>query len=71
LDVEHFNELVQSLSAALVQDPPSTTQNGEFIASGYSKELDELRRLSKEGKKIIEDLLPEYKARTGPSQIYQ
>jgi DNA mismatch repair protein MutS len=65
LDVQHFSELIQSLSSALVVDPPSTTQNGGFIASGYSKELDELRRLSKEGTKVIEALLTEYKAKTG------
>jgi DNA mismatch repair protein MutS len=69
LNGQPFTELVHCLSSALVVDPPSTTATGGFIAPGYSKELDELRRVSKEGAKVIEELLPEYKARTGVTSM--
>ncbi|MGB6976339.1 MAG: DNA mismatch repair protein MutS [Gammaproteobacteria bacterium] len=41
-----FPELLELLQRALVDNPPATARDGGVIASGYDKELDELRALS-------------------------
>lgn len=38
------------------KDTPSSIKDGGFVKEGFSKELDELRNLSKSGTKIVEDM---------------
>ena len=50
-------ELVSLIESAIVdQDTPSNTKDGGYIKEGYSKELDELRYISANGKSIIDKL---------------
>jgi DNA mismatch repair protein MutS len=51
-------DLRELLDRGLADDPPTNTGDGGMIREGYSAELDELRRLSREGK----DWLARYQA---------
>ncbi len=56
-DLESKLELVpdlrELLDAALVDDPPYSPKEGGIVREGYSAELDELKRLSRDGKDWI------------------
>ena len=45
-DMGDFGQLHQGLQAALVDKPPVTLREGGVFASGYSEELDQLRKLT-------------------------
>jgi DNA mismatch repair protein MutS len=51
-------DLRELLDSSLADDPPYTAKDGGVIREGYSPELDELRRLNREGK----DWLARYQA---------
>ncbi len=53
------------IEAAIADHPPATVQDGGVIRDGYSPELDELRRLSREGKAWIATLEATERQRTG------
>ncbi len=58
-------ELLQSLNAALVDEPPVTIRDGGVIADGYDSRLDELRGLSNNAEQYLADLEEQEKQRTG------
>jgi DNA mismatch repair protein MutS len=49
-------QIVELLKAAICENPPVLIRDGGFIATGYSKELDELRALSKNANDFLEQL---------------
>lgn len=53
------------LAAAIEDDPPAKVVEGGVIRNGYSKELDELRALSRDAKQTIAALEADERARTG------
>lgn len=53
------------LGKAIVDDPPISVREGGIIRPGYSKELDELRELSKGGKEWIARLEQTEREKTG------
>jgi len=53
------------IEVALREDPPTSLQEGGLIKEGYSAELDELRRASREGKDWIANLEQTERQRTG------
>ncbi|WP_092616536.1 DNA mismatch repair protein MutS [Roseospirillum parvum] len=57
--------LVERLGRALVPEPPLMARDGGFIAAGYHQDLDELRTLASESKRLIAALQAEYVAETG------
>ncbi len=57
--------LVARLARALAMDLPLNTRDGGFIALGYAPELDELRTLRDESRRLIADLQGRYAAETG------
>ena len=57
--------LVDLLSRALVPSPPTETASGSYIADGYDAALDELRRLSSDGRRAIAALEARYREHTG------
>jgi len=63
-----LTEIVQLLSDALYDDPPSTFQ-GEVIREGYHPDLDEWRRLLREGRDFILQLQERERARTGIASL--
>jgi len=58
-------EVLDLLERALVDDPPQSSTEGGIIREGYHEELDELRRLSREGKEWIARLESKERERTG------
>jgi len=48
-----FTGLVEKIDSTLVESPPPSLKDGGLIAEGVSKELDELRGISREGKDCI------------------
>jgi DNA mismatch repair protein MutS len=58
-------ELVDTLSRAIVDEPPALVRDGEFIRDGYDPALDELHAASREGKSWIAALQEKEIERTG------
>ncbi|TYC54035.1 DNA mismatch repair protein MutS [Rhodobacterales bacterium] len=59
------HELGAELVAAIKEEPPLLKRDGGFIASGYSADLDELRSLRDESRKVIARLQAEYSEELG------
>ncbi len=64
-DIETLDELYQLLERSIYEDAPNTLKEGFLIKEGYSKELDELKSLSKGGKDFISNFEKEERERTG------
>ncbi|MDQ2994541.1 MAG: DNA mismatch repair protein MutS, partial [Pseudomonadota bacterium] len=60
-----YNELLQILSTAIIDNPPVTIREGGVIAPGYHAELDELRALSEQGTDFLVELEARERQRTG------
>ena len=58
-------QTVELLNNAICENPPVLTRDGGFIAAGYSKELDELRALSKNANAFLEELEIREREETG------
>ncbi|MDR0968375.1 MAG: hypothetical protein LBL99_01925, partial [Holosporaceae bacterium] len=67
--LRNFNELLNLLKTALIEKLPATASAREIIADGYSKELDELKRLKDRGEDLIADLQYKYIHETGISAL--
>lgn len=61
--------LGQKLESAIKSELPLFARDGNFIKDGYSQALDNLRRLSKDGKSFIDELLKNYIKKTGIEQL--
>ncbi len=57
--------LVERLTGALAPDLPMLARDGGFIARGFSEELDELKALRDESRRLIAGLQADYAADTG------
>ena len=64
-DIELLSELYNLLDSSINEDAPTGIKEGFLIKSGYSKELDELKSLSKGGKDFISNFEREERERTG------
>ena len=60
-----FPDLVETLSRAVVDEPPAVLRDGGLVRDGYDAALDELRAASREGKDWIANLQEREIARTG------
>lgn len=58
-------DLYELLEKSIYEDPPVSIKEGFLIKDGYSKELDELKSLSKGGKDFISNFETEERERTG------
>ncbi len=56
----HHDVLVERLSRALSEELPLLARDGGFIASGYNADLDELKALRDESRKLIAGLQAKY-----------
>ncbi len=63
--LDRHNDLLSTLSAALIEEPPLTTRDGGFVAAGYLEELDEARRLRDDARQLIAALQARYVDQTG------
>ena len=64
-DLGEHAVLVDRLARALANDLPLLTRDGGFIALGYAPELDELRELRDESRRLIAGLQARYAGETG------
>ncbi len=67
--IEDFDDLYRLLEASIVDDPPLTIREGGIIKSNFNGDLDELRKISKEGKGWILQLEAEERKKTGISSL--
>jgi DNA mismatch repair protein MutS len=67
--LDGLEEVAGWIDDAIVQTPPIALTEGGVIRDGYSKELDELRGMSRDGKKWIANLEVQERQRTGISSL--
>ena len=60
---------IDRLARALAPDPPPQTRDGGFIAPGFAPELDELKGLRDESRRLIANLQAGYAADTGIASL--
>ena len=58
------DEMVQKLSNALAADLPLMARDGGFVAAGYSPELDQVRQLRDDSRRLITNLEARYREET-------
>ena len=63
------NELQKLIGNYLNADAPTIIGKGDTIKAGLSKELDDLRKISRDGKKTLEDMLEREINNTGISSL--
>ncbi|MHA1771000.1 MAG: DNA mismatch repair protein MutS [Candidatus Thorarchaeota archaeon] len=63
--IDPLEELRETLTRAIVDDPPVTVREGGMIRRGYSKDLDELKQSIADDKKWIASLQARERQRTG------
>ncbi|GAA5493937.1 DNA mismatch repair protein MutS [Rubritalea squalenifaciens DSM 18772] len=63
--IETFDDLVDLLERAIVDEPPAKLTDGGIIRDGYNDALDEFRSASRDGKKWIAQLQESERQRTG------
>jgi DNA mismatch repair protein MutS len=64
-----LEELQEKIKKAIVEDPPVQINEGGIIKEGYSRELDELRKISSSGKEWIAQLQEREIKRTGITSL--
>jgi len=64
-DLGTHEELVDRLCQALDDDLPLLTRDGDFIRAGFDSNLDELRQLRDESRRLIAGLEARYRKETG------
>ncbi|HEV2160815.1 MAG TPA: DNA mismatch repair protein MutS [Stellaceae bacterium] len=64
-DLGEHATFVARLTRALAADLPLAARDGGFIAEGYATDLDALRRLRDDGKRLIVELQARYAGETG------
>jgi len=68
-DWDDLAEVHEVIESAIHDDPPYTLREGRLIKKGHSKELDELRSISSEGKGFIAGIELRERERTGISSL--
>ena len=68
-DLGEHAVLVERFARALGQDLPLDARDGGFIAAGYSAELDELRKLRDDSRKLIAELQTRYAGMIGVASL--
>ena len=67
--IGRYPQLVDTLSRALIENPPVVIRDGGVIAEGFDAELDELRNISSNAGDYLVDLEQRERARTGLSTL--
>ncbi|MDE1902927.1 MAG: DNA mismatch repair protein MutS [Alphaproteobacteria bacterium] len=68
-DLGEHATFVARLTRALAADLPLAARDGGFIAEGYAADLDALRRLRDDGKRLIVELQARYAGETGIASL--
>ncbi|TNF46249.1 DNA mismatch repair protein MutS [bacterium] len=68
-ELNDLHDLKELLEDSLVEKPPVTLREAGVIRDGFSDELDELRQLSKDGRRFISELEERERTITGISSL--
>ncbi len=68
-EIQTFQELENTLSQALVENPPVTIRDGGMIAENFDKELDELRQIRDNASDFLLKLEVQERQNTGHSTL--
>jgi DNA mismatch repair protein MutS len=68
-DLSGHDDLIALLDKTLVAEPPLLARDGGFVATGYDTELDEMRRLRDDGRKVIAEMQADYAKLTDISSL--
>lgn len=68
-DVPDCQELYNEIKNAIIENPPSTLKEGGVFNDGYNQELDEVRKIAKQGKDFILELEAKERERTGVKSL--
>lgn len=63
--LESFLDLTDFIEKSLVDEPPVSVRDGGFVRSGFNSELDELRDISTNSKKVIQEMETREREKTG------
>lgn len=63
--IDSLSDVVDLISRALADEPPALLLDGGVIRDGFDAELDELRRLQRQGKEWLAELEVQERQRTG------
>lgn len=66
---DSFEDVREKIERAIVDEPPAVVTEGGIIKNGFDPSVDELRKLSKEGKEFIARLERKERERTGISSL--
>jgi len=64
-ELDTLEDLYAVVDQTIVADPPFSVREGGFIAEGVNAELDELRRLAKDSKAVLDEIERREKEATG------
>ena len=68
-DVPDCQELYNEIKNAIIENPPLTLKKGGVFNDGYNQELDEVRKIAKQGKDFILELEAKERERTGVKSL--
>lgn len=68
-DVPACQELYNEIKNAIIENPPLTLKEGGVFNDGYNQELDEVRKIAKQGKDFILELEAKERERTGVKSL--
>ena len=68
-DVPDCQELYNEINNASIENPPLTLKEGGVFNDGYNQELDEVRKIAKQGKDFILELEAKERERTGVKSL--
>ncbi len=66
---DSLEDVKEKIERAIVEDPPSVITEGGIIKEGFDPSIDELRKLSREGKEFIARLEKKERERTGINSL--
>jgi DNA mismatch repair protein MutS len=65
LKIDTLQDIAQLIDRSICEEPPVSTKEGGIIKEGYDRELDQLIRVTRDGKKWIGELEAKEQKRTG------
>lgn len=68
-DVPDCQELYNEIKNSIIENPPLTLKEGGVFNDGYNQELDEVRKIAKQGKDFILELEAKERERTGVKSL--
>lgn len=67
--IDPLNDLVGLVERVIVEEPPLNMSDGGTIADGFNAELDELKKISRDGKQYMQDLQQKEAEKTGITNL--